>query len=90
VTGRSARNDRRTANAGSSGWLAAGDPACDPSYDEPIDHPYATVGPTGTTEPFADSSPLVQAMDQPLTFRRLHVNPKWRDLAAAAVDETAG
>ena len=79
---------------------AGGDPDYDLFYDEPTDHPYATgsakgddvlvVGPTGATEPFADSSPLVQAMNQPLTFRRLHVNPKWRDLAAAAVDQTIG
>ena len=48
------------------------------------------VGPTGETAPFADSSLLVQAMNQPLTFRRLHVNPKWRDLAAAAVDAVVG
>jgi hypothetical protein len=71
---------------------AAGD---DPTYDDlscdvPTDRPCATGGPTGTTEPFADSSPLVQAMDGPLTFRRLHVNPKWRDPAAAALDGVTG
>ena len=76
---------------------AGGDPAYDLFYDEPTDAPYATagaakgdavlvVGPDGSTEPFAAASPMAAAMDQPLSFRRLHVAPKWRDLAAAAVD----
>jgi HD superfamily phosphohydrolase len=80
--------------------VAGGDPAYDLFYDEPADRPYATggdkgdevlvVGPDGSTRPFAESSPLTQAMNQPLTFRRLHVHPKWRDLAAGAVDELIG
>ena len=79
---------------------AGGDAAYDLFYDEPTDRPYATggpkgdevlvVGPAGTTQPFADASPLVQAMNHPLTFRRLHVNPRWRDLATTTVDEVVG
>ncbi len=79
---------------------AGGDPAYDLFYDEPSDAPYATdggkgdevlvVGPDGSTRPFAQSSPMTTAMNQQLSFRRLHVAEKWRDLAAAAVDEIIG
>ena len=92
-TGRAAAAEagRRVADAG-------GDAKYDLFYDEPTDAPYATagtakgdavlvVGPTGATEPFAAASPMVAAMDRPLSFRRIHVAPKWRDLAVAAINE---
>jgi HD superfamily phosphohydrolase len=35
--------------------------------------------------PFAQISPLSRALNQELTFRRIHVAPQWRDLAQGAV-----
>lgn len=78
---------------------AGGDPAYDLFYDEPSDMPYETYYPDrcgtvgeilvrdseGRLGPFASLSPLTGALRQQLMFRRLHVAPQWRDVAAASL-----
>lgn len=67
-------------------------------YDQPADTPYETYQPAGCGEAeimvrdrdgkvtaFATISPLVQALNRQLMFRRVHVAPQWRDIAAGAV-----
>ena len=93
---------RRAAAAAADAVTAAGgDAKYDLFYDEPTDAPYATAGTAkgdavlvvrsdGSTEPFVAASPMAASMSQPLTFRRLHVAPRWRDLAAGAVDSVVG
>jgi HD superfamily phosphohydrolase len=78
---------------------AGGDPAYDLFYDEPFDTPYeiyhrdpATAqseilvrDAAGKLTPFAAMSPLPEALNKQLMFRRLHVAPAWRDVAAKAL-----
>jgi HD superfamily phosphohydrolase len=78
---------------------AGGDPSYDLFYDEPVDTPYETYYPdrsgaagdilvrdaTGKTTPFAALSPITQALNQQLMFRRLHVAPQWNNHVAAAI-----
>jgi len=40
---------------------------------------------TGTLTPIGELSPLTQSLNRQLMFRRLHVAPQWRDVAARAV-----
>lgn len=72
---------------------AGGDPAYDLFYDEPANTPYETYRPddptaakeilvvdrTGQLKPFAEMSPFVAALNQLMTYRRLHFNPQYRD-----------
>ena len=44
----------------------------------------------GRLLPFASVSPLAQALDRQLMFRRLHVATEWRDVADEAVRRTLG
>jgi HD superfamily phosphohydrolase len=78
---------------------AGGDANYDLFYDEPADTPYDTYRPEGAQESdgivvkdasgkltrFSDISPLPQALNQHLMFRRLHVATAYRDLVAAAI-----
>ena len=72
---------------------AGGDPAYDLFYDEPADTPYETYQPgacgsgseilvrdlRGKLTPFAAQSPLPDALNRQLMFRRLHVAAQYRD-----------
>jgi HD superfamily phosphohydrolase len=78
---------------------AGGEAAYDLFYDEPSETPYQAdgqqpcageaeiliVGPDGALTPFASISPMTQALNQQLMFRRLHVAPQWRDVVEARV-----
>jgi uncharacterized protein len=78
---------------------AGGDPAYDLFYDEPSDTPYETFRPddpaaakeilvlnrAGKLVPFTEVSPFVGALNQQMAFRRLHVNPIYRDAVWAEV-----
>jgi hypothetical protein len=82
---------------------AGGDPAYDVFYDEPSDTPYerdgrgacggeaeiAVLRPDGTLTSFAQVSPLTEALNRQLMFRRLHVAAPWRDVAERAAREAA-
>ena len=78
---------------------AGGDADYDLFYDEPEDTPYETYRPEpaepgneimvqqadGRVRTFASISPLPQALNRQLMFRRLHVAEEWRDAAAGAI-----
>ena len=74
---------------------AGGDPAYDLFYDEPSDTPYDNYRPDesnilvrggdGKLTSFAALSPLTQALNQQLMFRRLHVAPQWNDQVQRAI-----
>ena len=78
---------------------AGGDPGYDLFYDEPSDTPYETWGadrrdaaaeinvrmPDGTLATFASLSPLTQALNRQLMFRRVHVAEPYRNAVARAV-----
>lgn len=78
---------------------SGGDPAYDLFLDEPSDTAYELVTPDSCTEaaeilvrdaagkltPFASLSPLPQALNRQLIFRRLHVLPQWRDAVQKAI-----
>jgi HD superfamily phosphohydrolase len=64
---------------------AGGDPTYEMFYDEPADAPYDGSGilvkaPDGSVREFSTISPLVDALNRQLWFRRLHVAPPWREL----------
>lgn len=80
---------------------AGGDPDYDLFYDEPADTPYETYRPdagedganevmvvdaSGAVAHFTAISPMTQALNRQLMFRRIHVKAEWRDVAKAAVD----
>jgi hypothetical protein len=76
---------------------AGGDPAYDLFYDEPGDTPYeiydgqTTTGDIlvqdrqGKLSSFAAISPLTQALNRQLMFRRLHVLPEYRETVETAL-----
>jgi HD superfamily phosphohydrolase len=78
---------------------AGGDPAYDLFYDEPSDTPYEGYHPDrshagseilvrgrgGELTTFASFSPLTQALNRQLMFRRLHVVPQWSDQVQSAI-----
>jgi HD superfamily phosphohydrolase len=82
---------------------AGGDPAYDLFYDEPADTPYETFEPDqcggageimvlerdGRLTAFASLSPLTQALNRQLMFRRLHVAPQWKDVVGRLVEATS-
>ena len=43
------------------------------------------LGPDGALKPFAEISPMTQALNRQLMFRRLHVAAEWRNVVEAAV-----
>jgi HD superfamily phosphohydrolase len=82
---------------------AGGDPAYDLFYDEPSEAAYeangrepcrdaeiAVLRPDGTLTTFAEVSPLTEALNRQLLFRRLHVGAQWRDVAARAAQSADG
>ena len=82
---------------------AGGDRLYDLFYDEPAETPYAAHGnqpcegepeiavlrPDGSLTSFAEVSPLTDALNRQLMFRRLHVSAEWRGAAEKAVRETS-
>jgi HD superfamily phosphohydrolase len=91
---------RRAADAATDAVArAGGDPACDLFYDEPSETPYqrdgrgacadeaeiAVLRPDGSLTTFAEVSPLTQALNRQLMFRRIHVAAQWRKAAEQAV-----
>lgn len=76
-----------------------GDPAYEMFYDEPADTPYETYSadhdggvneilvcdPQGKLTPFAKISPMSQALNRELMFRRLHVSPARREAIGKAI-----
>jgi HD superfamily phosphohydrolase len=75
-----------------------GDREYDLFFDETSQTPYETRGwgseilvkrPDGSLKEFATISPLSQALNRQLLFRRLHVAPRWRDLAQSLVASQA-
>jgi HD superfamily phosphohydrolase len=89
----------RLAKAQAAVESAGGEAAYDLFYDEPADTPYDAYrleGASGSDEivvkhadgrltPFSAISPLPQALNQRLMFRRIHVAAPYRDLVARAV-----
>jgi HD superfamily phosphohydrolase len=77
-----------------------GEPEYEIFLDQPADTPYAMQA-TGASEimvrddaaakliPFASISPLTGVLNQQLTFSRIHVAKRWRDLVAKVVAEEA-
>jgi HD superfamily phosphohydrolase len=69
---------------------AGGEAAYEMFYDEPADTPYEISGilvreQNGNLCEFATVSPIAEALNKQLWFRRLHVAPQWRDLAEQIV-----
>jgi HD superfamily phosphohydrolase len=83
---------------------AGGEPAYEMFYDEPADTPYEMYTPSDTEakseimvrEPdgklveLSTISPLPAALNQELSFRRLHVSGEWREIAEKIVRESRG
>jgi hypothetical protein len=82
---------------------AGGDPDYDLFYDEPSDTPYEAYRPdagnddgnevmvvdtTGGVSHFAAISPMTQALNRQLMFRRIHFKAEWRELVRGAVDQS--
>jgi HD superfamily phosphohydrolase len=78
---------------------AGGEPGYEMFYDQPLDTPYETYQEdgcgaeneilvrdrAGKLTPFAAISPLVEALNRQLMFRRIHVAPQWHELARESV-----
>jgi HD superfamily phosphohydrolase len=77
---------------------AGGDGGYDLFYDEPSEAGYepnarepcgdaeiAVLRPDGSLTTFGHVSPLTEALDRQLMFRRLHVAAEWKDVAASAL-----
>jgi len=80
------------AAAGDAITAAGGESAYEMFLDEPADTPYETYhaddsatggiwvqDPAGKLTPFQDVSPISQALNKQLMFRRLHVSPGYKD-----------
>jgi HD superfamily phosphohydrolase len=79
---------------------AGGDPGYDLFYDEPSETPYEAdskdscagdgqilvLAPSGKLVDFASVSPMTQALNRQLMFRRIHVAAPWRDVVAAVAE----
>jgi len=95
-----ARVDRVIAAVGAAVESAGGSREYEACYDEPAQTPYETYDGRGdageilvrmndgTLKEFASISPLSRALNQQLMFRRLHVAPRWRELAEDVVKRT--
>jgi HD superfamily phosphohydrolase len=91
-----ARVDHIITAVGAAIESAGGCRECELCYDEPAQTPYETYDGRaasgqilvrmndGTLKEFASISPLSRALSQQLMFRRLHVAPRWRELAETA------
>jgi HD superfamily phosphohydrolase len=85
--------------AASAVEAAGGEAGYDLFYDEPSDTPYdadargpctgegaiLVLAPDGTPTDFATISPMTQALNQQLMFRRIHVAAPWRELVEKTV-----
>jgi uncharacterized protein len=94
--------DRMAAAAGAAIENEGGSREFDLFYDEPSQTPYQTYQPDrddasgqilvkmhdGSMREFASLSTLSAALNQQLMFRRLHVAPRWRELAERVVRQT--
>ena len=95
-----ARVDRIVSAVGAAIESAGGSREYEMCYDEPAQTPYETYDGNGdageilvrmndgTLKEFASISPLSRALNQQLMFRRLHVAPRWRELAEGVVKQT--
>ncbi len=101
ATGDRTRIDRIVGAVGAAIESAGGSRDYEMCYDEPAQTPYETYDgrddaggeilvrmPDGTLKEFASISPLSRALNQQLMFRRLHVAPRWRELAEEVVRRT--
>ena len=74
---------------------AGGDPEYELFYDDPHDTPYSieanaekgiqVLMPDGKLRPIASVSPMTEAMDRQLGFRRIHVASAYRDVVRSAL-----
>jgi len=92
---------RRVTTAEAAVTAAGGEVAYDLFYDQPADTPYDAYQPDdagqsdgilvqhpdGRLARFSEISPLPQALNQRLMFRRLHVAEEYRDTVAKAVQD---
>jgi hypothetical protein len=80
-----AKLDQVLSEAGHAITAAGGDPSYEMFYDEPSDRPYESTGipvkdRDGSLREFSTISPVVEALNRQLWFRRLHVAPQWSEL----------
>jgi uncharacterized protein len=80
---------------------AGGDPSYDVFFDEPANTPYTSQDPAdacsdagifikhadGRVTDFAKTSPIVEALNRQLMFRRIHVREEWKGLVADTVKD---
>ena len=73
---------------------AGGDPEYDLFYDDPTDTPYALANvekgikvlqPDGSLRDVAEVSPMTEAMNKQLGFKRVHFAEQYRDVVKAAI-----
>ena len=75
---------------------AGGDPEYDLFFDEPIDTPYSAdptraekgitvLMPDGSLKDIAEISPMTEALNRQLGFRRIHYDVKYREVIEAAI-----
>ena len=74
---------------------AGGDPEYDLFYDEPTDSPYSIASnvekgikvmmPDGTLRDISEVSPMTEAMNRQLGFKRVHFGEQYRDVVNAAI-----
>lgn len=75
---------------------AGGDPEYDLFFDEPIDTPYAidpaklekgikVLMPDGTLKDIVEISPMTEALNRQLGFKRIHYDARYRDAVRASV-----
>ena len=83
--------------------LAGGDPDYDLFYDEPADTPYeayktdsvdqsnevVVIDSTGKLVNFTTISPLTQALNRQLMFRRIHIKAEWAAVVRGVVNEAS-
>jgi hypothetical protein len=88
-----------TARASDAVKAAGGEPAYELFYDEPASTPYEMFDPKeaaagkeilvqhadGRLTPFAQVSPMTQALNRQLMFRRLHVAGQWKETVVRAI-----
>ncbi len=87
-----------TAAAEEAVVAAGGEPGYELFYDEPADTPYETFSPdnsaaseiyvklhSGELTSIVTLSPITQALNRDLMFRRLHVSEAYRDVASKAI-----
>jgi len=81
---------------------AGGESKYDMFYDEPADTPYESYDPTdpagganeimvvnatGAMARITEISPMTQALNRELMFRRIHVKAEWKEVVDRAINE---